>query len=195
MSDAYSSSQNDSIHKVSPSTVRFNYYYVILYRNIATFTLTIVMPFALLVYYNYQVMSVIRRRRRMRNRPNVTPTSRSAILKAKETQRSYVMFSMTLFFIICHSMRFVLRITECFNVEDYQEGLTNNCDPSPFWFLVVESVSNFLLVLNSSICSTIYCLTCSDFRKMALNEFGRFKKKFEMSGSINSSSSTSSTNV
>ncbi len=44
-------------------------HYVLLYKNIANFTLTMVVPFTLLVFYNWRIISVLRRRRRLTNRP------------------------------------------------------------------------------------------------------------------------------
>ncbi len=44
-------------------------HYVLLYKTFANFALTMVLPFILLVCYNVRIISVLRRRRRLINRP------------------------------------------------------------------------------------------------------------------------------
>ena len=49
--------------------IRLNWHYVIWFKNFTTLFATLVLPFALLAYWNCKTLSVLRRRRRMRNRP------------------------------------------------------------------------------------------------------------------------------
>ena len=53
--------------KIEP--IRLNPHYVIWYKNVATFLLSLLIPLCLLAYWNYNTYDVLRRRRRLRNRP------------------------------------------------------------------------------------------------------------------------------
>ena len=56
-------------YELTPSDLRFNEHYVLYYKNIANFLLTMIFPFTLLAFYNFRIISVLRRRRRLTNRP------------------------------------------------------------------------------------------------------------------------------
>ena len=51
--------------------IRLNWHYVIWYRNLTVFTMSLVTPFVLLAYWNFNTLSVMLRRRRLRNRPSI----------------------------------------------------------------------------------------------------------------------------
>ena len=54
---------------MSLGEIRLNWHYVIWYRNFTTLVVSLILPFALLAYWNLKTLAVIRRRRRLRNRP------------------------------------------------------------------------------------------------------------------------------
>ncbi len=66
-------------------------------------------------------------------------TSRSAQLKADEARKAYVLLSITMLFIVCHSVRFILGIHECISVREYQRGVREHCNPSPLWVMVLQA--------------------------------------------------------
>ena len=49
--------------------IRLNWHYVIWYRNFTLLIVSLVVPFVLLAYWNFNTLSVLLRRRRLRNRP------------------------------------------------------------------------------------------------------------------------------
>ena len=49
--------------------IRFNPHYVIWYKNVAIVVVSLILPFALLAYWNFNTFRVLWMRRRMRNRP------------------------------------------------------------------------------------------------------------------------------
>ena len=49
--------------------IRLNWHYVIWYKNFTALIASLVVPFALLAYWNINTFAVIRMRRRLRNRP------------------------------------------------------------------------------------------------------------------------------
>lgn len=57
--------------------IRLNWHYVIWYRNFTALIVSLVVPFVLLAYWNFNTFSVIRRRRRLRNRPYLPSNNNS----------------------------------------------------------------------------------------------------------------------
>ena len=107
---------------------------------------------------------------------------RSAQLKAEEARKSYVLFAITFFIIVCNSVRFILGLHECISVRQYQAGVENHCIASPLWVLILQSVSNLLLPLNSSLCSILYCLTSRDFQNELRTHYEWIKEQVSPSG-------------
>ena len=52
------------------SPIRLNWHYVSWYRNFAALIVSLVVPFTLLAYWNFNTFSVLLRRRRLKNRPS-----------------------------------------------------------------------------------------------------------------------------
>ena len=57
--------------------LRFNPHYVIWYKNVAIVVVSLILPFALLAYWNFNTFRVLWMRRRMRNRPFSEQTEQS----------------------------------------------------------------------------------------------------------------------
>ena len=49
--------------------IRLNWHYVIWYRNFTVLLMSLVLPFILLAYWNFNTLVVLLRRHRLRNRP------------------------------------------------------------------------------------------------------------------------------
>ena len=58
--------------------IRLNWHYVIWYRNFTLLIVSLIVPFVLLAYWNFNTLSVLLRRRRLRNRrpPSIESTPR-----------------------------------------------------------------------------------------------------------------------
>lgn len=57
-------------------SLRLNWHYVMWFKNFTSLCLTLVLPFVLMTVWNSKTLSVIKRRRRMRNRPYTSDNSR-----------------------------------------------------------------------------------------------------------------------
>ena len=55
--------------KLKIEQLRLNPHYLIWYKNVATFLVSLLLPLCLLAYWNYNTNDVLNRRRRLRNRP------------------------------------------------------------------------------------------------------------------------------
>ena len=117
-----------------------------------------------LTYFNANVYIVIRRRRKHLGQRFVNPESNAC--KAEAARQAYVLFAICFMFFMGHFLRIVLDIHEFIALEDYMERREKNCLQVPFWAMVAGSVSQVLLILNSSINFAIYCCMAREFRQI-----------------------------
>ena len=158
----------------SPTDLRLDDSYVILYVNAARLLVQGIIPFVLLTILNYRIYWVIKRRRQMINRPApaasapaaATPRISSAQRKANETQQAVVLFCIVLLFFVCHTPRFVLNVHEFLTLESLRKSIDHDCNDISLWALTCASVSHFLMTLNSSVNFVIYCFMCATFRRL-----------------------------
>ena len=57
--------------RIVVESIRGNWHYVIWYRNLTLTSVSLLVPFVLLAYWNLNTLLVIRRRQRLRNRPYI----------------------------------------------------------------------------------------------------------------------------
>ena len=167
-------------------------YYLTWYRNFARLFISGILPFSLLIYFNTIIYKAVKkstnRRRRLSSHVNLE-TQRSIILnqsqvngpgecenniirmkqigrrksvftkRIDEENLSMVFVVIVTAFILCHSLKFSLNFYEGYKgkVGRTQETRIAGC------------VSNFLVVLNSSINTIIYCIMNTKFRNYFLD--------------------------
>ena len=165
----------------SPTELRLNDIYVIIYVNLARLLVQGLIPFVLLTILNYRIYWVIKRRREMINRPATAPPPSTSVTslnvtnqnsgrvssaqkKANEQKQAIVLFIIVLLFFICHTPRFVLNVHEFLTLESLRQGIKENCNSVSLWALIWASVSHLLMTLNSSVNFFIYCFMCKTFR-------------------------------
>ena len=190
----------------TPTSIRLNDIYVVVYANLGKLFVQGIIPFASLCFLNYRIHWVMKRRRQLMNRPNPKPdkttqnsenktegapilnhqtghngigkseNASSAQRKANEAQQAIVLFIIVFFLFVCHTPRFIINIHEFLNLDLLKKSLESSCDSFPVWPLVSTSVSNCLMTLNSSSNFYIYCCMCSTFRSILLRWLRRFFK-------------------
>lgn len=161
----------------SPTTLRLDYTYVVLYVNSARLLVQGVIPFLCLSVLNYRIYWVMKRRRQLINRPSNTirnngcasgnssnGTTTSQQRKANEAQQAVVLFIIVLLFFLCHTPRFVLNVHEFLTLDALRRSIENGCNDVSVWALSGASVSHFLMTLNSSVNFFIYAFTSCTFR-------------------------------
>ena len=167
-------------------------YYLKWYRNFARLFISGLLPFSLLIYFNTIIYKAVKkstnRRRRLSSHVNMD-TQRSIILNDRlangsnecenniikmrqrgrrksvftkridEENLSMVFVVIVTAFILCHTLKFILNFYEGFmeKVGRTQETRIAGC------------FSNFLVVLNSSINTIIYCIMNTKFRNYFLD--------------------------
>ena len=55
-------------------------------------------------------------------------------------------------------------LEESVSTRDLRVADEQNCVAIPFWVLILNRISQFLLTLNASVGSLIYCIMSKDFR-------------------------------
>ena len=70
--------------------MRLNWHYVIWYRNLTVFLVSAVTPLVLLAYWNFNTLSVMLRRRRLRNRPSISSENNALFSRQESLHASNV---------------------------------------------------------------------------------------------------------
>lgn len=149
---------------MAPTALRLDVNYVLWYSNVARLLVTGIFPFGALTYLNFRIYTVIKRRRRMTNRPRAAP---SAAQKAEEARQAIVLLVIVVLFLICHTLRIILNIHGLFSLKIVRESLKNGCSGVvQTWTLIGTSISHIMLTINSSVNFIIYCFMCTTFRRI-----------------------------
>ncbi len=124
-------------------------------------------PFVALVILNFKIFKVIQRRKligsRLRN-PQLAAVKRAA------ARHSYTLFAICALFLVCHSLRVGLAIHELYVLDHYKRSMgIAACNAVKLWTLVLGSVAQLMLTLNSSLNFAIYLLMSSEFRATVVN--------------------------
>ena len=127
----------------------------------SSLTVSGIIPFFILVYLNFSVFSVIRRRRHLE--PSFI-NEQSIALKVEAAKQAYVLFAICSMFFVGHITRVALNFHELLELDNYVNAIPEDCLMVDVWTLMWASVSNLLLTVNSSVNIAIYCLMSSDFR-------------------------------
>ena len=92
------------------------------------------------------------------------------------------LFTIAFLFIICNVPRIIVNLEEFVSIAPFywkkytstagneqsdingKESCRSWCYAPPFWAVILESISKFLLILNASVCCFVYCVICRTFR-------------------------------
>ena len=148
-------------------------YYLNYYRNFARLIVSGIIPLVSLIWLNTSIYKATKRNNNRRKRftsfrERTTPridsaygssirTGTSAVAKVKrkdEENLSMVFVVIVIAFILCHSLRFILN---CYDGIFGRLGATTGSRIAGYF-------SNFLVILNSSINTIIYCIMNAKFR-------------------------------
>ena len=92
--------------------------------------------------------------------------------KLEEARAARVLFAIVMIFVLCILPRTILNLEECvfmiisysntFNFLQIFEASSQSikCYSAPYWSYFVNIISQFLLTINASVGSIIYCVVC-----------------------------------
>jgi len=179
---------NDSTKslQIDVTSLRRNPDYIFYYIGITRIIVTLIVPFTMVIYLNAKTYKIIYIRRNhqkglsaktehLNNEENGNPLIlRRHIASQKEKHSSeeklFVIFSsISLLFLVCHLPRFILYLDEAIFQKKAVECTEAGYSVAPVWMLQFGETSNFLLTINSSLNSAIYCLLSRKYRSQAKN--------------------------
>ncbi|TRY68381.1 hypothetical protein TCAL_12021 [Tigriopus californicus] len=101
-------------YQIAVTPFRMDHRYILWYKNIATFLVTLFVPLTLLIYYNVNTYLGIRARSLRR-----VTTVNNEIIKREEEFKARILFVIIIIFFLCNSLRFVINFEECLAQRDY----------------------------------------------------------------------------
>ena len=112
----------------APTELRLNEVYVVVYSNIARLLVQGIIPFICLIFLNYRIYWVMKRRRQLANRPQQPANTLGATAghmtaqqkKANEAQQAVVLSIIVVLFFVCHTPRFIVNLHE-FIVSNFED--------------------------------------------------------------------------
>ena len=149
---------NGTVAELIPSKFRQNPYYSIFYVGILGVGLLGVLPFALLVYYTVKISKAIARNSLTLGNLSSAQKKEIKIFNQKHNH-TLVVNLIVVFFLVFHSLRLGLTIVEfiiqCYTLNNRASihDMARSVTP---WLNVFSSISELLLMLNSSVNTLIY---------------------------------------
>ena len=135
-----------------PTKLRVDHHYVFWYINISNLLLTALIPVGVLMYLNCQIYSSLNQfmSRQPSSTTNNTANGGGRRQQANDVKKTFILFSIVIIFVICHSIRVTLNIDEFINLTRFKEERQKGCQGVKFWAQVVVPLNQLLIILNSS---------------------------------------------
>ena len=73
-----------------------------------------------------------------------------------DEKKTFILFSLIVVFVICHSLRICLNVDEFLNLATFVEEQENGCNNPKFWDQVLVPMNQMLLIINASAHFFIY---------------------------------------
>ncbi|VDN55765.1 unnamed protein product [Dracunculus medinensis] len=135
---------------LSPSDLRLNPTYRLIFFGWAYTILMFVVPFSILITVNSQVLFTIRRSNRLHRRISM-PDDSSKRAERKERQTSIMLIAIVVVFLSCNTLAFVVNILENIGYDDA-------------FYANLVTYNNFLVMVNASCNIAIFMLFSDKYR-------------------------------
>ena len=165
--------------------------YILMFNNVGTFIITGMIPFLLLVIFNFKIYLSIRHaskqieslniRRSSTFRGNVNVNNQQIEEKKNEILQSMVLFGIFILFFVCHLLRVVLNLEEMIYFDELNklEVIENQfgieCIKVQFWTAIASDISHLLLQVGSSSNFFIYGYLSKKFKAAIKRKIFRCK--------------------
>ena len=163
---------------ISDKYLRRDKHYVLWYMNVLNIIFTVIVPFVLLFYLNWEIywgMQRFRKRQRLihqkRNSSNLTRNSATSVIKGDNIEQATIIFSLVVIFFCGHILRAILNIQEAINYDWTMKELERGCHGVMFWAMILVPLSEFMLLFNSSANFFIYYVFHKDFRNILRHKY------------------------
>ena len=191
---------NDETELLSLETTTLRHYpnYIIYYLGTFRLIITVIIPFAVILYLNVVTYTTIRKRRQDRivvNQQNmnairtsdrendnpIVPRMHSTSMekeKASEETLSFIFLTISLLFLICHLPRSIFYFHEAIVAKKHLACVLAGYKDFSIWQIQMHYLSGIFLTINSSLNSAIYCLFSSKYQEQMKKSF-KFCKNWQ----------------
>ena len=161
---------------ILPSQLRTNHHYLLWYMNISNLILTAFIPAVTLIYLSCKIYSSLGKF--IRRQPTTHLNSQRQLIASikgnrrqpmADEKKTFILFSLIIVFVICHSLRICLNVDEFLNLATFVEEQENGCNNPKFWDQVLVPLNQMLLIINASAHFFIYVFFDHGFQQVLRN--------------------------
>ena len=171
---------------IKPTNLRINPSYIFWYLNVSNLSVTCVVPIKLLIFMNVRIavkLAQFQKRQSRRKSQASNNNERSLNNEQQERQHSssidvkktFILFSIVVLFILCHSLRIIMNIAEFVNAEVLSIEREKGCNELSFWHFFSIPISEILLLFNASAHFFVYLFFDKTFQAIAKGRLFSFK--------------------
>ena len=159
-----------------PSKLRTNHHYLLWYMNISNLILTAFIPAVTLLYLSCKIYLSLGKF--IRRQPTTHLNSQRQLMASikgnrrhqmVDEKKTFILFSLIVVFVICHSLRIGLNVDEFLNLATFVEEQEIGCNNPKFWDQVLVPMNQMLLIINASAHFFIYVFFDHGFQQVLRN--------------------------
>ena len=169
-------------YNILPTSLRMHHYYIFWYLNVSNVIVTCFVPIGILVFMNCKIatsMQAYRQRRYSRRLNSIKINDLKSFQQSKESpndiKQTFILFSIVTLFVVCHTLRILMNISEIINLENLRMQQEKGCDGMSFLLHISMPLSEILLLCNSS--ANFFVFLCFDrsFQRILKEKFFALK--------------------
>ena len=138
--------------------MRINQHYLFYYRGIANIIVLGVIPLSSSVYLNWKLHKAV-------HSPPTLLEEDEKRLQRDDQELAQVLIGIVVIFIVCNTFRVIIEIDNMIGSKTVEECHKAGKPQFSLWSIIVGPLSEFMMVLNSSINMVIYSCLNASFRK------------------------------
>jgi hypothetical protein len=156
---------------INPTDLRVGQYYSFYYLGIAKILVLGIFPLISLVYFNWKIYKGVKS-------PASLFEEQDKRQQKKENELAKVLIGIVMLFIICHTFRVAVEIDNMVGSKLLEECYKRKLPDSTLWVIVVDPLSEFMMVFNCAANMVIYCCLNANFRKLIFPCIKRSQESF-----------------
>ena len=153
--------------------MRINQHYLFYYRGIANIIVLGVIPLSSSVYLNWKLHKAV-------HSPPTLLEEDEKRLQRDDQELAQVLIGIVVIFIVCNTFRVIIEIDNMIGSKTVEECHKAGKPQFSLWSIIVGPLSEFMMVLNSSINMIIYCCLNENFRKHVIPGIKRSYNSFSV---------------
>ena len=156
-----------------PTKLRVHPHYVFWYITISNFVVTCIIPLSTMVYLNCRIAISLNTflQRQPSTRSNDS-TNGGRPQQNIDVRRTFILFSIVIIFVLCHSLRIILNFNEFLNLSHFNKEREKGCGGLQFWVEIVVPINQLLIIISSSANFFVYVFFDKGFQKVLRHACG-----------------------